>query len=479
MAGGALNGVGNQTDARSTGPQAMTPTMVVVGMGRSGLAAARLLRAEGRPVHLLESQATPAQHVLAEELCSQGIAVSLGVPLRSESLDAVVPDLAGLVLSPGISWNHPSVLALRRRGLVVFGEMELAWRALAQSPWIGITGTNGKTTITTLVGHLLRQAGLDAPTCGNIGVAASELALQRRCAEPPDWVVAELSSYQIEAAPSLAPRIGVWSNLSPDHLERHGTVERYTAIKASLLNRSAVRVLNGDDPVLREVARRWDPLGLRWITTGPRGDAWLGIEADQVVSAAGPLLPVAALTLPGVHNRQNLLLATAAALEAGLSPAAIEAGVRSFQGVPHRLEGVASVHGVHFINDSKATNYDAACMALQAMEAPVVLLAGGRAKQGEMTAWIEAMDGKVAAVVLFGEARELFDAAIASGRPEIERLLAVDLAAAVPLSLERARTLGLATVLLSPAAASFDQFESYEQRGDQFRELVLSACRKP
>ena len=213
-----------------------------------------------------------------------------------------------VIVSPGIRWDHPALEAMRQQGIRTDGEISTAWEASRPLPWIGITGTNGKTTVTHLVAHLLAEAGLDAPMCGNVGLSAAELVLERRTAGGPlpQWLVVELSSYQIEAASALAPRIGLWTTLTPDHLERHGTLDHYRAIKRSLLERSAVRILNFDDPDLRSRAASWDQA--RWITAGPREAAeaagvtpHLWIEADQVHSAAGRLLDARALAMPGAQ----------------------------------------------------------------------------------------------------------------------------------------------------------------------------------
>ncbi|MBU6354543.1 MAG: UDP-N-acetylmuramoyl-L-alanine--D-glutamate ligase, partial [Cyanobacteria bacterium REEB498] len=246
------------------------PATLVLGLGRSGMGAARLLRQRQQPVLVLESGTGEAQQRNAEQLRQEGIAVRLGTPLDAASIEALGFTPPRVVVSPGIRWDHPCLLALRQRGIATVGEITTAWEATRPVPWIGITGTNGKTTVTHLVAHLLAEAGLDAPMCGNVGFSAAELALQRLGPGQvlPQWLVVELSSYQIEAAPQLAPRIGLWTTLTPDHLERHGSLEAYRAIKRSLLERSAVRILNADDPDLRQRAASWDQA--RWVTAQPR-----------------------------------------------------------------------------------------------------------------------------------------------------------------------------------------------------------------
>ena len=454
----------------------MQDPVVVVGLGRSGMGAARLLSARGSDVWLLDSGTDQNLQERASLLSGEGVQVELGQPLALSSFQALPHWPKRVVVSPGIPFDHPVLEQLRDRGCSVVGEMELAWEAMQRVPWVAITGTNGKTTVTSLIGHLLRHAGLDAPVCGNIGASAAEQALACHESHPPDWAVVELSSYQIEAAPSLQPRIGVWTTLTPDHLDRHGTLDRYRSIKASLLRRCSCQLLNGDDPDLHHHAAEWPQA--RWVTAGPRSglgehlNPHLWIEEGQVCSSAGPLFPAQALAMPGQHNLQNLMLTTAAALECGLSAAQIEAGIRSFPGVPHRLERLREHQGITYYNDSKATNYDASLVALQAIDAPLVLLAGGRAKRGEPAAWLAALKQKAAAVVLFGEAAptfaELLGANGYSGR--IEQRDHLD--QALPLASTMAAQLGARAVLLSPACASFDQFRDFEVRGDHFRQLV-------
>jgi len=466
---------------------------VVVGLGRSGIGAARLLRALGEPVRLVEGRSGGALAEQAAVLEAEGIPVHLGLPLDADRFDALTPPPATVVVSPGIRFDHPALEALRARGVAVQGELVGAWRAGRAVPWIGITGTNGKTTVTYLVHHLLAAGGLDAPLCGNVGTSAADVVRQRivagsgaptdgapsRTLTSPDWLVVELSSYQIEAAPELAPAIGIWTTLTPDHLERHGTLEAYRAIKRQLIEQSSLRILNADDPDLRSRAASWDQA--LWITAGARQaaldagiDPHLWIEAGEVWDADGPLFPAAALAMPGDHNRQNLLMATAAALAAGLTPAVIEAACRSFPGVPHRLERIREHGGITWFNDSKATNYDAAEVALRALVGPLVVLAGGQSKQGDGSGWIAQLQRQAAAVILYGAARQEFAGLLAAGGygGRVESVEGLD--QAVPLARELAAQGACPAVLLSPACASFDQYGDFEARGDHFRRLVLA-----
>ena len=455
------------------------PFTLVLGLGRSGIGAARLLRRSGSEVLLIESGSGSALEARAEALRAEGISVTLGVPLGEALVEQLQPLPQRVIVSPGIRFDHPALQALRRAGVPCDGEISTAWDATRPVPWIGITGTNGKTTVTHLVAHLLAAAGLDAPMCGNVGHSAAELALERLGPgqRRPDWLVVELSSYQIEAAPALAPRIGLWTTLTPDHLERHGSLDQYRAIKRSLLERSQVRILNGDDPDLRSRAASWNQA--RWISAAGRDaalaagiDPHLWIEGDRVIGSDGPLLDASALAMPGAHNRQNLLMAAAVGLELGLSGAAMESAFRAFPGVPHRLERVGELAGVSWFNDSKATNYDAAEVALKALAGPLVVLAGGEAKQGDASGWIEQLRRQAPVVVLFGAARQAFRSLLEQGGYGGRVELVEGLAEAVPLARELSGALGCRAVLLSPACASFDQYSDFEARGDHFRSLV-------
>ena len=450
---------------------------VVVGLGRSGQGAARLLNASGKDVTVIDSGQGAALEQRSHQLHQQGIAVQLNTPLVFESFTPWLDQLQQVVISPGIAWDHPTLLQLRQAGVEVDGEMALAWDALRHIPWVGITGTNGKTTVTHLLSHVLCASGLLAPMGGNMGVSAAEMALslQQPGTSPPDWLVMELSSYQIEAARRIRPRIGIWTTLTPDHLERHGTVEAYRAIKRGLLERSDHAIFNADDPDLRQQRQSWT--GGTWVSAesaqpdGHPADLWINGKG-WVCDRSQPLFPAEALAMPGSHNRQNLLLVTAAALQIGLSPASIEAGLRSFPGVPHRLEPLGRIGNAQVFNDSKATNYDAAAVGLKAMQGPVVVLAGGSTKQGDASGWLEELNRKACAVVLFGAGAEELHGLITRANFTGELTRATDLTSAVEEAVRSAEALGASSLLLSPACASFDQYRDFEARGDHFKQLI-------
>ncbi|MEB3239911.1 MAG: UDP-N-acetylmuramoyl-L-alanine--D-glutamate ligase [Cyanobacteriota bacterium] len=457
---------------------------LVIGLGRSGIGAARLLRAQGKAVLLLEQQHSPALEQRAGELRAEGIEVTLGAVLEPGCQDRWPAPAATVVVSPGMRWDHPLLIQLRQQGIPVVGELVPAWRGSNSVPWIGITGTNGKTTVTHLVSHLLNHAGIDAPMGGNVGHSAAGLVLER-CqgnGPKPQWLVMELSSYQIEAAAEVAPRIGIWTTLTPDHLERHGSLEAYRAIKRSLLDKSDLAILNADDPDLRAHAASWDRA--IWVTAGPpsalpqalRPSLWIeaGRIWQQQDGSAINLMDAHCLAMPGAHNRQNMLMAVAAGLAAGLTGEQMEAGLARFPGVPHRLEKLRELNGITFYNDSKATNYDAAEVALQALPGPLVVLAGGEAKIGDASSWLAALQRQSRAVVLFGAAQQRFETLLRQSGYRGTILRSEGLEDAVPLAAETARSLSCQAVLLSPACASFDQYRDFEARGDHFRDLVTA-----
>ncbi|WOD39239.1 UDP-N-acetylmuramoyl-L-alanine--D-glutamate ligase [Nodosilinea sp. E11] len=437
----------------------------VIGLGKSGVAAARLLRREGWSVVLSDRGSSPALVAQQESLRQDDITVLLDYSFVPDSRTNL------LVVSPGVPWDSPPLAAARDNGLEVIGETELAWRFLQDRPWVGITGTNGKTTTTALTAAIFQAAGLNAPACGNIGYAACELALEPTV---PDWVIAELSSYQIEASPTLAPKIGLWTTLTPDHLQRHGTVQNYAQIKAALMHRSELTVFNGDDPYLRQhlspdfVSAHWTSAAGRGAIAPLRPCAY--IEGDWIKFEGIDIVRADALRMVGDHNRQNLLLAVTAACLAELDGEAIAAGVESFPGVPHRLEHICTWQGIDFINDSKATNYDAAEVGLRSVAAPTVLIAGGEAKEGDDTAWVERIQAQAATVLLIGDAAPQFAQRLdTAGYSTYEIVETMD--RAVERGAELAPALGAAVVLLSPACASFDQYPNFEQRGEHFRQL--------
>jgi UDP-N-acetylmuramoylalanine--D-glutamate ligase len=454
------------------------PNAQVIGLGRSGIAAARLLQQEGWDVTVSDRNTSESLQQQQHALAAEGILVKLGHSLTLSDTD--LPQL--IVVSPGVPWDIPVLVEGRTKGIDMIGEMELAWRHLQSCPWVGITGTNGKTTTTSLIAAIFQAAGCNAPACGNIGYAACELALKSgvrgedaSIQNSLDWVIAEISSYQIESSHDLAPKIGVWTTFTPDHLSRHKTLENYYTIKAQLLGRSQLQVFNGDDPYLRQMGLNhwpeayWTSVNGKDDLVGDRSKGFY-IEDGWVVFQDEPIVAASSLRMVGAHNQQNLLMAVAAAQLAGIEKEAIQYAIANFPGVAHRLEHIITWQGIDFINDSKATNYDAAQVGLASVASPAILIAGGEAKAGDDTAWIETIQAKAAAVLLIGDAAPAFAERLKqSGYEQYE--IVETMAKAVPRAAELAQQYDARVVLLSPACASFDQYQSFEHRGDDFRQL--------
>ncbi|MEO8891344.1 MAG: UDP-N-acetylmuramoyl-L-alanine--D-glutamate ligase [Coleofasciculaceae cyanobacterium] len=447
------------------------PNAQVIGLGRSGIAAARLLKQAGWQVTISDRNSSESLRQQQQELNKQ-ITVKLD---HSLDLNAELPSL--IVVSPGVPWDIPVLVEARNRGIDTIGEMELAWRHLKTIPWVAITGTNGKTTTTALIAAIFAEAGLNAPACGNIGYAACEVALSVVDGKPTnlDWVIAEISSYQIESAHDLAPQIGIWTTFTPDHLSRHKKLENYYDIKASLLKRSHLQIINGDDPYLHQIGNeQW--INAHWTSVKGKdyllGDPSLGfyLEADWVVYQNQPIVQVSTLRMVGEHNQQNLLMAVAAAHLAGIDQAAIQQAIANFPGVPHRLEHIITWQNIDFINDSKATNYDAAQVGLAAVAAPAILIAGGDAKAGDDSGWLEIIKLKAATVLLIGDAANTFAQRLKQVGYENYEIVET-MTKAVPRAAQLAQKYQAKVVLLSPACASFDQYQSFEHRGDDFRQI--------
>jgi UDP-N-acetylmuramoylalanine--D-glutamate ligase len=446
----------------------MSRRVGILGFARSGRAAAKLALARGERVFVSESRETPELQSAAEEIRRAGGEVELGAHSPQKLAEC---DL--LVISPGIPSTAPVLRDARVAKLPRVSELEYAFRALS-SPVVAVTGTNGKSTTTALTAHLLQSAELDAPAAGNIGVALSEIALR---ASPPDWVVVEASSFQLADIDRFAPRIGVVTNLSADHLDRYPTVAAYYADKAKLFRNADAQstwVLNGEDADVGKLAgnapgrRRWFrtdrslPAEQRGGYVDAAGRLMLRDEAEEL-----PLVHASEMRILGRHNQSNALAAALAAVAAGAPAAAVASGLRSFPGLEHRLEVVAAVNGVLWINDSKATNVASTLVALRSMTRPTVLLLGGRGKAEPYSPLLGAME-RVRAVIAYGEAGAVIAHELANGIP-VERL-----GSDFETVLARARELAEPgdAVLLSPACASFDMFRDYEDRGRRFKAMV-------
>ncbi len=450
---------------------------IVIGLGRSGIGAARLSHHLGSKVIVLEKYDDNAHRLAAETLSNQGIEVQLGKSLKPDIFEPFINDISNIVVSPGVDWNNPTLKILRNHGIRMEGEVNLAWRTIKDIPCIGITGTNGKTTVTTLVNHILNASGLNSLMAGNIGYPASEVALNQRKGRNKnlDWIVLELSSYQIESSPSILPEIGIWTNLTSDHLERHGSLELYRSIKQTLIKHSKTKIFNGDDPDLASQRDLWGN-GI-WVGTKQQAkatqlyDIWIN-NKGEVVERGKELFSASALKLLGKHNLQNLLLATAAARSIGIKPRTIEESLNSFPGIPHRLEKIGQINDIDIFNDSKATNYDSAKMGLDAIAHPAIVLAGGISKFGDPTSWTESLKEKACGIILFGRDAHLLLTIIKKSGFRKELICCEDLSLGINLAIEIAARLEAKTILFSPACSSFDQYKNYEERGDHFKKLI-------
>lgn len=439
--------------------------VAVIGLGKSGTAATRLLVREGVRVYASDASPAPYAGAAAETLRSlPGVEVELG---RHDA--AKIRAAAGVVVSPGVPPDAPPLVAARAAGVPIVSELDLGFRGLSGVRCIAVTGTNGKTTTTALIAHLLAQAGLRAEAAGNIGRPLADVAL---AAEPPQWLAVEVSSFQLHDSPHFAPEIGVLTNLAPDHLDRYPDVAAYYADKRLLFRNAtddSVWVVNGDDPAALELAANARGRRVRFSLRGP-SDGWYDAAERSLRLGGGELLRRDALQLLGLHNVANALAAALAVQEAGIGPAAIAEGLRTFRPLPHRLEPVGEVNGVRWINDSKATNVASTVVAIEAMDRPFVLLLGGRHKGEPYTSLVPLLQPRCRLVVAYGEAGALVEHDLA-GRVPLERGGDFD---DVVARARRAARPGDA-VLLSPACSSYDMFANYEERGATFRRLALAA----
>ena len=431
----------------------------MVGLGTSGVAASTWLAGHGATVYASDAAATPALESSASRLRGLGVHVDLG---RHDL--ARVKRARAVVVSPGVPPSAAPIVAARNAGVDVVAELDLGARLLEDVGLVAVTGTNGKTTTTLLVAHLLNTAGVRTETAGNIGRPLTELATAMT---RPVWIAAEVSSFQLHDAPHLAPAIGILTNLAPDHLDRYPDLQSYYEDKRLLFRNataSSVWVLNGDDTAVLGLARGVAGLHRHWSLVRP-SDAWYDRGADYLVLDEETVVPRGRLRLLGDHNVANALAAALAVRAAGVASRAVAAGLETFAAPPHRLEPVGTVDGVQWINDSKATNVAATAVALRAMIRPYVLILGGRPK-GERFDVLEP-GTRCRGVVAYGEAADrIFE--------ELGPAVPVQVVEGFDAAVARARDLATPgdAVLLSPACASFDQFGGFAERGQRFRQLA-------
>ena len=430
-------------------------TVAVVGMAKSGFAAAALLREKGATVRALDSRTT-------EELKAEG--ARAGLEIRSQDA-AEFEGVDLVVISPGVPADLPALEQLRAREVPVIGELELAGYWL-EGPTIGITGSNGKTTTTSLTGHILAGSGIAAQVGGNIGRPPTDMVASSRADQ---WNVLELSSFQLEMTETFRARVAVALNVTPNHLDRHHTFENYAAAKGRIFRWQQAddfAVLNADDPVTAGFAAL-GPAQKIFISLEQTVEGGFWFDGELIHTPDGVLMPAAEISLRGRHNIQNVMAAAAAARIAGATVDQIAAAVRTFPGVEHRLERVAEVNGVSYYNDSKATSVDATGKAIDTFAGGLWIILGGRDKGAPYRPLREALHKKAHAALLIGAAASKISNDLSGHVPVIQ---CGTLETAVDYAHRHAAPGD--TVLLAPACASFDQFRSYEHRGEVFKELV-------
>ena len=434
---------------------------VVMGLGRTGLSCARFLSAQGESVTVVDSRSRPpaaaaaAKEVPAARLCVGGFDTDL-----LDNADRVI-------VSPGVALDEPFVREARRRDIPVYGDIELFARATT-SPVIAITGSNGKSTVVTMVRDALRKAGNSALAGGNLGPPALDLLSE----DPAEFYVLELSSFQLERTHTLAPAAAIVLNVSPDHLDRHNDVVDYARTKSLVYRNATIAVVNRDDAVVK--AMRPDAVKVISFGLDAPGDGDFGAitdpdDSDDLWLAHGTrrLMSVSELNVPGRHNIANALATFAICNAVGVSGERVVAALKSFTGLPHRTQQIAELGGIKFVNDSKATNVGAASAAIRGLEGPLVLIAGGDGKGADFSVLAQALAGKARAAVLIGRDAPLMQSVLEN---VCETRRASSMADAVTIASELAQPGDM--VLLSPACASQDMFEDFAARGVAFVHAV-------
>jgi len=443
--------------------------VLVVGLARTGIATALFCAERGARVTVTEERAETHLAEAAAKLRAAGVTLEFGGHRPETFLhqDLIVP-------SPGVPPAMPALASAIARGVTVWSEIELAWRFL-RGRLACITGSNGKTTTTSLIGHILETAGFPVQVAGNIG---TPLISRVDISSDASFTVVEASSFQLELISAFRPDIAVLLNVTPDHLDRHGSIEAYGAAKARMFENQKendAAVINAEDAL----AAQYAPSGPRvfWFSRSKRVASGCYLRGDEIVfrcdGTESVLLERKMIGLRGSHNLENVLAAACAARLAGVEPAAIAEGVRTFAGVEHRIEYVATVAGVDYFNDSKATNVDATLKALDAFPGNVLVILGGKDKGSDFRILRAALRSHARMALLIGSAADKIEADLAGVVP-VER--AETLARAVEAAARRAQPGD--TVLLAPACASFDQFENYEHRGRVFKQLVRELEKK-
>jgi UDP-N-acetylmuramoylalanine--D-glutamate ligase len=453
-------------------------TILVIGLGKSGLACVRVLRSRGATVYATDEKPPSELHDAIDVVNATGAKF-----VTPDQLESIVGGLTSAVLSPGVPLNSPMVRAVQDRNVPVLGEIEVAFR-LSKAPLISVTGTKGKSTTTALIGHLLRSCGRGVRVGGNIGNPLIDEVLDARTT---DWVVAEVSSFQLETIRAFKPRVAVLLNVAPDHLDRYHSMDEYAEAKFRIFANQAfgdyfIGNLDDERVASLDVSKSERTIRSRqlWFTLNDRHhNATIYLRGDDIIYApiSGDPRPVKVMRkdeipLAGAHNVQNVMAALLAAYAVGCETAPLREAVMSFRAMPHRLENVDEIDGVLYVDDSKSTNPGSVVAALHAYTRPIVLIAGGRAKGTDFIEMGVAIRQRAKALVVMGEAGNEI-ASHAKGT-EIEH------AASMIEAVQKARELASSgdVVLLSPGCASFDMFRSAEDRGEQFAAAV-HALREP
>lgn len=437
---------------------------LVVGLGRTGFATARFLVDKGAQVTVTDSREGAFIDGL-DSLAEMGVAVECG----SHNMESfLASDL--IVVSPGVPYGLRHLREAREGGVATMSEIELA-SSFIDIPIVAVTGTNGKTTTTTLLGEIFAEEGKDVFVGGNIGTPLVEYLLSGRRGSA---VILEVSSFQLEGIERFRPQVALLLNITEDHLDRHYTMDDYCDVKFRLFENqreSDVAIVNGDDPLI--MSRMGDgkvsSRALTFSLTG-RAGADIILSGDDIIyggEEGEERYPTGSFKLKGRHNLENIMAAIVAARQSGISRESIVKAVESFNGLPHRMEAVREVGGVCYYNDSKGTNMGALLKSLEGVEGPVILIAGGKDKGGEYSVLKGAAAGKIKLLILIGEAKEKMRAAVGGA---VEIVMADSLEEAVEIASSRCAPGD--TVLLSPACSSFDMFNNFEERGEQFKRLV-------
>ncbi|TYT74569.1 UDP-N-acetylmuramoyl-L-alanine--D-glutamate ligase [Desulfobotulus mexicanus] len=422
---------------------------IVVGLGISGMAAVRLLKSQGYRVTGMDERAGETG---APELFERFIPMICPDTLLEADL---------IILSPGFDPNRPELKKARLKKIPIIGEMALGLRQL-KTPLVAITGTNGKSTVTELIGAMLTASGKKVFTGGNLGLPLCDFVLQG-C--PADIAILEVSSFQLDTLESFTPDVAVLLNISPDHLDRYPDMAAYTASKARIFKdmKKGIAVLNHGDSQVRAIGEKL-PLTIHWYD---RENAGIAIREKNLILENGKVLDLSNFPLPGRHNLENLAAAMLAAKAAGATEKGMENAIENFQGLEHRMTPAGSIHGIACYDDSKATNMDAVCRALSAFNREVVLIMGGRDKGGDYKTMEESVRSHARALILMGEASDTIEQALGHMVPCIR---AKNMDDAVKKAVQNADA--QTPILLSPACSSFDMFRNYKERGMQFREAV-------